>query len=460
MTDRRLNDVLDECLTLLSEDHTSLEDVLARYPQHAVELRPLLEITLEMRSLPRPVARQAAVSAGRRRMLAVVRQRQHEAQRAQEPNPGLLDRCADWIQGWVAALRPDGGFAWQTTLATAAVLLVVALGVGVALPAWLGATVPRTAQLEPLQGLVEVQAADAAAWRPASPDQRLEPGDSVRTGAGGVARLTFFDGSTTALKSDTEVALLELSSRRDGTGRAIVLHQAGGQTHHDVRPLQRAAARFQVRTPTALTDVRGTAFDVVVDADGATQVAVWRGLVEVQSLTDLVEHQVTSVSLQPGWFTSVRPNLPPSQPRVVPTPLRDEIFAELPTAEPTETATPTERATATATTAPTRTPRPSATPQPTATPWVAQDTATPVPPTPTWTATPVPPMPTWTPTPVPPTPTRTPTSESGGPGDPEPTDEPTPAPTATTEGPGDPEPTDEPTAGGPGNPEPTPGSDG
>jgi len=452
MTDRQLSDVLEECLTHLAEEHTSVEVCLARYPQHAAELRPLLEMAVALRHQPQPRARQAAVSAGKRRMLAAVREKQREAQGACENNPGLLDRCAGWIHGWVASLRPDGGFGWQTALATAAVLLIVALGAGVALAPWLGATVPRTARLEPLRGVVEVRAADTTAWLPAAPDQPLGAGDTVRTAAGAVARLTFYDGSTTALRDGAEVALLELSSRRDGTARAIVLHQGSGQTYHDVRPLRRAEARFQVRTPTAVIDVRGTAFDVIVDADGTTRVAEWRGLVEVYNLTGPGEHEITSVSLQPGWFTIVRPNRPPSQPVLVPTPLRDDIFAELPTAEPTETVTPT--VTATPTTAPTRTPRPSATPKPTGTPRVVQDTPTPVLPTPTWTATSVPPTPTWTATPVPPTPEPTATTDPGGPGDPEPTHTPTPEPTPTREGPGDPEPTDTPTPVGPGNPEP------
>jgi hypothetical protein len=273
----------------------------------------------------------------------------------------------------------------------------------------------------------------------------------VRTDAAGVALLTFFDGSTTALEGETELAVVELNSRRDGTARSIVLQQESGQTHHEVRPLRRAAARFSVRTPTAVTAVRGTAFDVIVEPDGATQVAVWKGLVEVQSLTELTSAGGT-VELQPGWFTRVGRDRPPSNPVAVPTPLSDERFARLPTTQPTETATPATTETTVPTDAPTatptHTPRPSRTPEPTTEPSGSQGGEADAPKeTPLPTATP---RPTDTPTP-----TETPTPTAPQP--PPPQDTPTPEPqvTPTAPGPPDPKPTPTPTAPGPPDPKPT-----
>ena len=78
MTDRQFSDVLDECLTLLTEDGVSVEACLARYPEHAAELRPLLEMAVEMRRMPRPKPRRAAVDAGKERMLAAVCERNQE----------------------------------------------------------------------------------------------------------------------------------------------------------------------------------------------------------------------------------------------------------------------------------------------------------------------------------------------------------------------------------------------
>jgi hypothetical protein len=425
MTYRQLGDALDRCLTLLAEDDVSVERCLARYPEHAAELRPVLEVVVEMRSMPRPESSRAAFDAGKRRMLEAVRKReQRRAERREERAWGALaNRWRDWIARLFEGLRrPAPAFGWRAAVATVAALLIVAVGGGLLLPEWLGATVARTARLETLQGEVRVRGGEGKDWAVASSGLRLKAGDQVRTDAEGVALLTYFDGSTTALEGETEVALVELGSRRDGTARAIVLRQERGQTHHEVWPLRRAAARFEVRTPTAVTVVRGTAFDVVVESDGTTQVAVWRGLVEVQGLGEL-DAERGAVQLQPGWFTSVGPDGPPARPIVVATPSSTERFPKLPTARPTETATPTAAPTLapTDTATPTVTPRPTRTPAPTRvssgsrgqdeeepTATSVPPTATPVPPTATAPRPPDPKTPTPEPatnTPVPPTPT-------------------------------------------------------
>jgi hypothetical protein len=454
MRDRQLSDVLDECLTLLTEDHLSVEACLARYPQHAAELRPILQIALEMRRTPQPEPSRAAFRAGKRRMLEAVRQREQERQAScSEHNPaGLLARCRGWIASLVDALRPpapsSSGFGWQAAVATAAVLLIVAIGGGLLLPSWLGTTVARTARLDPLQGAVEVQAADSAAWLPVSSRQRLQAGDRVRTDAEGVALLTFFDGSTTALEGETELALAELSSRRDGTAKAIVIHQQRGRTHNEVQPLRRPSARFQVKTPTAVAHVRGTAFDVAVEADGTTQVALWRGMVDVKRVADTASED-GSVKLQPGWFVSVSPDEPISEPVVLPTPGTAKQFPDLPTPLPTDTATasatPRPTHTPTWTPYPTRTPAPTDTASPSTREDVEPPTATPLPPTDTPappTDTPLPP----TATPVPPTDTPEPPPNPTSPPDvPVETVEPTATPLPPTDTPvPPPDPTDPP----------------
>ena len=72
-----LYDILSESLSLLEEGQASLEECLARYPEHVAELRPLLEIALELRGAPKQTSSDAAFSAGFERMLEVSVEEEH-----------------------------------------------------------------------------------------------------------------------------------------------------------------------------------------------------------------------------------------------------------------------------------------------------------------------------------------------------------------------------------------------
>ncbi|MGB3717750.1 MAG: DUF5667 domain-containing protein [Candidatus Promineifilaceae bacterium] len=68
---RKIDIILDECLASLQAGD-SLESCLNRYPEHAEELKPLLEMAQTVQSIPIPQARPEAVQAGRQQMLSVV----------------------------------------------------------------------------------------------------------------------------------------------------------------------------------------------------------------------------------------------------------------------------------------------------------------------------------------------------------------------------------------------------
>ena len=68
---------VDECVGLMKEGHITLEGCLARYPEHAAEIEPLLEIAHELQRMPKPSPRPAAFAAGRRRMLETLAEKRH-----------------------------------------------------------------------------------------------------------------------------------------------------------------------------------------------------------------------------------------------------------------------------------------------------------------------------------------------------------------------------------------------
>ena len=84
---------LDKSLALLETGQATLEECAARYPEHAVELRPLLETALEMRGVSAVTSSSTAFAAGKRRMLkALAEKRQRQA-----VSSNLLRRCVDWL---------------------------------------------------------------------------------------------------------------------------------------------------------------------------------------------------------------------------------------------------------------------------------------------------------------------------------------------------------------------------
>jgi hypothetical protein len=322
---RGLNNALDECLTLLEKGQATLEQCLARYPKHASDLRPLLEVALEVSRVPRPASSPAAFAACKQQMLKALAEKKR--QRSVSPSP--LRRYARRIAALFgrrerpAVRRRAPAFPLALAAVVALALFTVA---GLFLSPWLGLTVAQAATLGQVNGVVEVMPAGSEAWRQASVGERVEAGDRIRTGSLSAATLTFFDRSKTDLEAETEITVAQMSSRRDGRGKVIVLHQSLGRTFNRVKRRPDVASRFEIETPTAVTVVRGTVFVVDVTPHGTTHVTVGEGLVEVTA-------QEMTVAVLAGQKTTVQPEQPPSNPN--PVLWATATSAPLPTATPT-----------------------------------------------------------------------------------------------------------------------------
>ena len=386
---QRLDEILDLNLALLKTGQATIEDCLAQYPEHAADLRPLLEVALAVSQAPAEGARPEALAAGKRKMLKAL------AEKERRPSTGLTFLG----QRRAPALRP----ALATAVVAAVVLVLLVIG-GLSLRPWLQAPAGQTATLERTSGVVEIMPAGSDAWQLALNGAEIGLGDRVRTAASSSVALVFFDGSITEMEAHTEVAVAQMRSQRAGD-RTITLYQQIGQTHHHVQPSHGSASRFEIETPSAVIAVHGTEFSLSVESDGVSHIAVIKGVVDVTAEGDTV--QVAS-----GQETSVQPNHPPAA-------VRPSLGAS-PTPEAAVTSTPTPTPTATSVPTPTNTPEPTDTPRPTIT-LEPTDTAPPTalptaPPTALPTQTPLP-----TATPQPPKPTDVPV---------------TPAPTEASEPPG------------------------
>ena len=330
---RALYHALDECLALLREHQATMEECLARYPQVAGHLRPLLEVALAISALPRPTASPTAFVAGKRSMLEVLAEKKrHQA------TPSAL-RFLFTRRGATTPSSPSGkstglavwkrGLALPVALAAVLALALFAIGrTGFQSPP--GGTAAQAATLDAIRGTVQVSPAGSDAWASAAAGERIQTGDRIRTGPLSAATLVFFDGSATDLLAQTEVAIVQMSSSpgggrtpgvltrmgvltptgvltRMGVLTRIVLRQTLGQTYSRVQRVPDPASCFEIETPSAITAVRGTEFAVAVEASGATHVTVVAGQVEVTA-------QKTTVAVLAGQETIVRPQRPPSPP--------------------------------------------------------------------------------------------------------------------------------------------------
>jgi hypothetical protein len=125
---RDFESILDECLQQLNSGQADMETCLARYPEQAAALRPLLQTAALLRAAPVPRPSPAARAAGRQQLLlAVAHRRQVQAR-----SPFAFLRS--WVQSLAAGLswllappKPARALVW----ATAILLLLVISGAGV-----------------------------------------------------------------------------------------------------------------------------------------------------------------------------------------------------------------------------------------------------------------------------------------------------------------------------------------
>jgi|GEM_PF-4502984 len=388
------------------------------------------------------------------RMRAAVRQIYRDHQQDKQQSFSL----AAWWRSLFETPRP-------MAIAFAAVVALIIVG-ALVFQIWFNQLEPQEAQVAAVQGTVVAQPADSTEVEPITEDTDIASGDLIRTSAGASVVLTYPDDSMTMVGANSEIALLTLSSDPEGATQVVVFRQEIGMTHNVVQPLTSSQSKFEIQTPAATINVRGTEFTVEVDSEGVTDVAVSEGSVEVKA-------NGTTILLTSGEGTMVSPGSEPSTPVPVPTATRPAGFAtplssrsktevDIPIDSDNDEATATlDRSTNTPTGTPARTNTPTKTPLATTSSDVdSTSTVTPskTRESPTKTKTPDPEaQPTATPTEPPPTepPTSEPPTSEPPTSEPPTKEPPTPEP-PPTEPPTEEPPTPEPPTEEPPTPEPPP----
>ena len=152
--------------------------------------------------------------------------------------------------------RTTGVWQWLASLALLLSLGTASLSPISSAPALGQAATGAT--LSVLATPVEVSSRGAA-FGPARDGMAVGPGDQIRTLGGGVALLTFFDGSETQLTPNSQVQIQQANS---SGGAQISLTQVLGTSVDRVQRLTAQPTNFSTDTPAATAVVRGTRFTV------------------------------------------------------------------------------------------------------------------------------------------------------------------------------------------------------
>ena len=153
-------------------------------------------------------------------------------------------------------------------------------------------------------------------FAPADDGVVLGPGDTVKTGADARAVLTYFEGSTVEIEPDSELVIDAAHSNPDGS-TVIVMQQNLGATWHVVTHLVQGGSRYEVHTTTATASVRGTQFQVGVNAELSTTVTTTEGDVATSD-----PGATTTVEVTQGLQTTTKKGEAPQAPKPAPQPER------------------------------------------------------------------------------------------------------------------------------------------
>ncbi len=150
------------------------------------------------------------------------------------------------------------------------------------------------ADVEPLNGRVELKLTRKSDWNRVSGKTQIETGAFVRTGFRSKARISWADGSSVELGANSSYQL-----QKDDPATGLSMNLLGGKLKAAVAKL--AGRRFEVGTTNAVCAVRGTEFEISVQNNN-TNVLLHEGSLAVS------DNYGNQRLLEPGYSVDVGAN--------------------------------------------------------------------------------------------------------------------------------------------------------
>lgn len=137
---------------------------------------------------------------------------------------------------------------------------------------------------------------------------RVTIGDEISTGPDSQVILEFEDHSRLRVESESRVRLKQVEVLGQDALVVTEVELEAGRTENIVPHDSEPASRFRIRTPSAVSSVRGTYFRVGTDKKGGTTYSeVLEGRVEIGA-------QQRNVQVQGGYGVVTQPDQPPGSP--------------------------------------------------------------------------------------------------------------------------------------------------
>lgn len=197
------------------------------------------------------------------------------------------------------------------------------------------------AKVEFVHGSVVLASASGTA--PVQTGQQIDEGARLQAGPDAFVSVQLADGSVVRVQAQTDVQLRQMRRRGRAGSLQSVLEMHSGSLETSVPNQHEELRRFEIRTPTASTSVRGTRFDVALAPDGRTTTAVVEGSVAVQAAASKTPATPSGTLLQPGQGLAVsatgelgkpRALLPAPDLAALPEALHDAALLTLPLPSP------------------------------------------------------------------------------------------------------------------------------
>jgi hypothetical protein len=166
--------------------------------------------------------------------------------------------------------------------------------------------IPLTCEVTFLKGDVRARKEPMDHWVPIHLGDRMTQGTSIQTGHESATELTFEDGATFFLRSDT-LLKVETSQRKGPVHILQDFFVDVGRIFIRIRGATGIDSRRKIRTPSAVASTRGTEFRVSVDSEGSTRSEVLKGSIEVGARNRSIEVQ----EKEGTWVKRGQPPLPP-----------------------------------------------------------------------------------------------------------------------------------------------------
>lgn len=137
-----------------------------------------------------------------------------------------------------------------------------------------------------VQGEVTAQARGSGTPAPIATGSKLEEGTELKVGPESFVAVQLADGTVVRVQAQSELQLRQLRRRGRAGSVQSVLEMHKGGVESTVPPSAEPLRRMEIRTPLAVTSVRGTQFSVALADSGQTTASVEHGSVAVQSRRD------------------------------------------------------------------------------------------------------------------------------------------------------------------------------